>query len=146
MKNFKGANYFWKILWFIGAIVLVKVSLDIRNELERIAMESLESAIPMMWVRSLIPFIFGLYLALLIVKKWKVRINLSLLACVSIPSILLAFGMPLWVSTPFGYYINNFLGRSVLFWLIEYADLGVFGVIGGVTFVLSFFHTTPNKK
>ncbi|KAB2336589.1 hypothetical protein F7731_09490 [Cytobacillus depressus] len=145
MKNSNLAFYFWKILWLLGLIVLGNVCLNFRNQVEQTSRETFDM-IPFVWVESLIPFIFGLYISLLFVKKWTFNINPSLLWCVSIPCIIFSFGLPLSVSFSVLKVFPEELAISINFWLLNISSLGVLGIVAGLTLILSFFNTHSNNE
>ena len=145
MKKANWSIYFWKILWFIGLIILANINFNIMSQAKEYSNSTFNS-LPQLWVNSLIPFIFGLYISLIFVKKWKFNITGSLLWCVSIPSIIISFGSPILVTFSLHAILPEKLAISILFWFMDMSTFDVFGIIAGLTLILSFFHTQSNNN
>ncbi|MEK4423614.1 hypothetical protein [Solibacillus sp. FSL K6-1523] len=144
----KYSPYFWKIIWVIGLIVFIKFSLNFENQMQQTAMAEY-NPIPVWWYDVVHPILFGFYLSLLFVKKWSVKINLSLFWCVSMPSFVMLCGYPLLATlSMLGILPDKMLNFSIYTWVLKafVSYSYVFGMIAGLTIMLSFFSTHPTKS
>lgn len=144
----KFSPYFWKTIWVIGLIVFINFSLNFENKVQQTAMTEY-NLIPVWWFEVVHPLLFGFYLSLLFVKKWSVKVNLSLLWCVAMPSFVLLCSYPLLATlSTFGIMPDKILNLSISTWVfkafVSYSY--VFGMIAGLTIMLSFFSTHPTKS
>ena len=136
--------YFRQIVWIIGLIVLVSLSLNVEDYLKQVAGETY-NPFPLYWYSSLDSFIFGIYISLIFLNKWSFNVNTTLLCFVFIPSLLITFCFPILV-------MLNGWGVSIAYipyWLIRVSQVEVFGIIAGVTLILGVFtnqlQRTDNK-
>lgn len=137
--------YFWKILWVVGLIILSIISFNYENQLQQTASETFNS-IPVIWSNLFISIIFGLYISLIFVKKWSFNINLSLLWCVTIPCMLISFAYPILATLSSTESLpENIASSSISFLLLKIYSSDVFGIITGLTLILSFF-AQPRMK
>lgn len=141
MKKSNWLSYFRKIIWFVGLIILSNISIYFANYVKQIANDTF-TFIPLLWTHSFISLIFGIYVSLIFVKKWSFKINHSLLWCVSIPCLLISFCYPIIsILSPIEGISFSFIPN----WLIRITSLEVFGIIAGMTFILSIFNTQSKK-
>ncbi|WP_397538275.1 hypothetical protein [Rummeliibacillus pycnus] len=146
MKNSNWLSYFWKILWVVGLVLLVNISFNYENQIQQTARETY-SLIPVIWSKLFISIIFGLYISLVFVKKWSFNINPSLFWCVAIPSILLSFAFPILATLSSLKSLPEYIASSsISFWLINVSSSDVFGIIAGLSIILSFFNARPSNK
>ena len=146
MKKSNGLSYFLKILWVVGLIILAIISFNYENQLRQTATETF-NFIPVIWSKLFISILFGLYISLLFVKKWSFNINLSLLWCVAIPCILLSFAFPLFVSlSSVNYLPEMIISSPISSGLQKIYSTNIFGIIAGLTMILSLFNAQPNNK
>ena len=68
MKNSKWTSYFWKIFWVVGLIIMAIISSNIVNHFKQVASETF-NLFPFLWSSLLVSIIFGIYIALIFVKK-----------------------------------------------------------------------------
>lgn len=144
----KYSPYFWKIIWVIGLIVFVNFSLTFENRMQQTAVMDY-NPIPVWWFEVVHPILFGFYLSLLFVKKWSVKVNLSLLWCVAIPSFIMLCSYPLLATlSTLGFLPDKILSFTLYTWVLKaFASYSyVFGIIAGLTTILSFFSTYPTKS
>jgi hypothetical protein len=142
----KWAAYFWKIIWIIGFIILLEISIDFKSQVQENS-KMTYNIIPVLWANSISSFIFGLYASIIIVKKWTFKFNLPLLVCVCIPCIFIAFGYPIIATISYFEYLPDVIaGLPISFWLIKIFSEDVVGIIAGVTLVLSIFNFGSAKK
>ena len=149
-KMTKSISYFKKIMWVIGLIILVNLSLVFKTQLQQIAQEDF-NGVPLLWFDAIIPILLGAYIAILLVKKWSININYALLWCVAAPCLLLLVIYPT-LATLSTYEIlpESFSYEFTLNWLFKTTISMpiVFGIVGGMTLILSLFsnHSKATKN
>ena len=126
--------YFWKIVWIIGLIVLVYLSLNVEDYLQQVASETY-NPFPLYWYISLDSFILGIYISLIFIQKWSFNVQTTLLCFVFIPSLLITFCTPILVM------IEGWSDSVVYipYWLIRISQVEVFGIVAGMTLMLGTF-------
>ena len=142
----KGISYFKKIIWVIGFIILVNLSLDFSNQLRKTANAEF-NPVPVLWFDVIAPILLGIYIAILLVKKWSININHALLWCVAAPCLLLLLTYPT-LATLSTYEIlpESFSYEFTINWLFK-ATVStpiVFGIVAGMTLTLSLFSNHSN--
>ena len=146
MKKFNGLSYFLKILWVVGLIILAIISFNYENQLQHTATETY-NFIPVIWSKLFMSIIFGLYISLLFVKKWSFNINPSLLWCVALPCIILSFAFPILVILSSVDRLPEMITSSpISSGLQKIYSTNIFGIIAGLTIILSLFNAQPNNK
>lgn len=146
MKKSNWLSYFLKILWVVGLIILVIISFNYENQIKQNASETF-NLIPVILSKIIISIIFGLYISLVFVKKWSFSINLSLLWCVAIPCMLLSFANPILSTlSSFDSLPENIGSSPIFFWVLAISSSDMFGIIAGLTIILSLFDTQPDNK
>ncbi|MEG0473043.1 MAG: hypothetical protein RR588_11980 [Solibacillus sp.] len=146
MEKFK--PYFWKIIWVIGLILIVNFSLNFENQMQQTA-ETEYNRISILWFDVIHPILFGFYLSLLFVKKWSVKVNLSLLWCVTMPSFVILCGYPLLATlATLDFVPDKIHGFTFSTWALQtfISYSYVLGITVGLTLILSFFSTQPTKS
>lgn len=128
MKKFKGSTFLWKLLWVIGLIILSLIILNLETQV-RSYVDSTYIFSLIVWVNLINSIILGIYLSLIFVKKWSLNINPTLLWGVSIPCLFISIFFPIMIT----------LGKSISYWVIQISTFEVFGIVSGMTFILSFF-------
>ena len=139
MTRYELLPYFWKALWVAGLIVLAIMSFDYTIQAKQTMGETLNQ-VSYVWTKLFISIIFGLYISLLLVKKWSLKINPSLLICVTIPCLLLSFSYPIWSIHEFN------LSPLIVFYLMKILSTDLLGTIGGLTLVLGIFNTHSESE
>ena len=146
MKKSNWLSYFLKILWVVGLNILAIISFNYENQIQQTASETF-NFIPVIWSKLIISIIFGLYISLVFVKKWSFSINPSLLWCVAIPCILLSFSFPIFATLSSADYLPELITSSPIFSGIQKIySTDVFGIIAGLTIILSLFNAQSNNK
>ncbi len=143
MKEAKWTSYFWKLLWIVGLIILAIISLNIVNHFKQIANDTF-NPIPLLWSNVFASIVFGIYISLIFVKKWSRKLNPSLLWCVSIPCILISSSYPI-LATFDSIFVNSIFS-FIPYWLLRISDFEVFGIIAGLTLILSIFNAHPKDE
>lgn len=123
------------LAWVVGLFLLTIISFDIQKQIDSYS-NSMFSVKPSYSAHILIHFIWGIYLSLLFIKKWTIRINLPLLLCVFLPCFLFSLILPISMFTSI-----NFPTGGV--WFIKVLSSGLIEIVAGLTLMLSIF---DNKK
>ncbi|QFF99297.1 hypothetical protein PB01_10925 [Psychrobacillus glaciei] len=122
----KWSTYIWKLIWVIGLFLLTIISFDIKNQIKD------SSHFYMIdWTNFIIHFIWGIYISLIFIKKWSIKINLPLLICVSIPCFLFSLIMPLYA---FGS------------WSLKVFSSNLIEIVAGLTWMLSIFNNSNSES
>ncbi|MET4561006.1 hypothetical protein [Lysinibacillus parviboronicapiens] len=134
----KWSSYLWKLIWVIGLFLLTIISYNIKYKINVIS-ASTYSMVPVFWTNFITLFMWGVYLSLIFIKKWTIKINLPLLICVFIPCFLFSLFVPLTtifsLSLPIGgIWFNKALSSN----LIE--------IVAGLTFMLSIFNNLKSES
>lgn len=138
--------YFWKFLWIIGLIILSVISENIKNQMQQTAFETYDF-VQILWFNLLISILFGLYISLIIVKKWSFHLNQPLLWCITIPSILLSLFYPILVTlASFESLQEKIANLPLAPWFVTAFSSEVWGIILGLSIILSLFNAHPNNK
>nr|WP_106779232.1 hypothetical protein [Lysinibacillus timonensis] len=135
MKELKRWQYFLKLGWIIGLVILANISLTVKDILLQMAKETFDGY-PLIWLNLLVPFIFGIYISFIFIKQWTLNVNTTLLWFVSIPSLLISFCFPILVLLEKNWAISFSLIPS---WLIRISSMEVFSIVAGFTLLLSMF-------
>ena len=139
MTKSKLLPYLRKVLWVVGLIILAITSFDYASQAQQ-TMNATASLVSYVWTKLFISIIFGLYISILLVKKWSIKINPSLLICVTIPCLLLSFAYPIW-----SIHEPN-LSPSIVFSLMKILSTGMLGTIAGLTLVLGIFNNHSESE
>jgi hypothetical protein len=126
-----------KFLWVIGLIVLANLSFNVENQLS-IEAKATFNPFPVLWVKPILSIVFGLYLSLIFINKWSIKLNASLLGCVAIPCLLLSFLFPL-IATVSNSNPSYFSSSLINWWIYKMSSFEVFGIATGLTLMLSVF-------
>ncbi|KAB2329978.1 hypothetical protein F7731_21180 [Cytobacillus depressus] len=144
MKKGSWSSYFLKILWVIGLVILTTIIFNYENQVQQFSMDTF-NLIPLFWFKFIISIIFGIYISIIIVRKWTFKFHASLFWCVAIPCLLLAIAFPLIIT--FSSLIPESIAYSKVFqWIPHPPTSNIFGIVTGLTFVLSFFSSTKRLK
>lgn len=146
MKKTYWISYLLYTLWVIGLIILAIISVNYENQIQQTSRETF-NLIPVIWSKLFISIIFGLYISLVFVKKWSFSINPPMLWCVAIPCIIISFAFPIVATFSSVNYLPEILASSpISFGLQKIFSTNVFGIIAGLTIILSLFNAQPNNK
>ncbi|WP_456278995.1 hypothetical protein [Bacillus sp. AK128] len=140
MKDPRWKSIFWKLLWTMGLIILAIISLYIVNHFKQLA-DNTFNLIPLLWTNLFVSIIFGVYVALILVKRWSLKLNLALLWCITIPCILVSFCYPILATVSSIY--DNLQFSFIPYWLIRISTIEVFGIIAGKSLMLGIFNAQP---
>ena len=128
----KWSTYIWKLFWVIGLFLLTIINFDIKNQIK-------DSSFPMIyWTSFIILFIWGIYLSLIFIKEWSIKLNLPLLICVFIPCFLFSLIMPLSATFPISFTSG--------IWLIKVLSSNLIEIVAGLTLMLSIFNNSISKS
>ncbi|MFJ7730806.1 hypothetical protein ACIQXF_02815 [Lysinibacillus sp. NPDC097231] len=126
----------WKLIWVIGLFLLTIISYDIKYQIKVI---SATNIVPVFWANFIILFMWGVYLSLIFIKKWTIKINLPLLICVFIPCFLFSLYVPLATFLPLSLPIGGI-------WFNKALSSNFIGIVAGLTFMLSIFNDSRSKN
>ena len=134
----KWSPYLWKLIWVIGLFLLTIISYDIKNEV-RVMSASTFSIAPVFWTNFITLFLWGVYLSLILIKKWTININLPLLICACIPCFLFSIFVPLATILPLSLPIGGiWFNKAISSYFIE--------IVAGFTFMLSIFNNLESDN
>lgn len=78
MKITKWQSSLLKSLWVIGLIILANLAFNVENQMS-IEAKATFNPFPVLWLKPILSIIFGLYLSLIFINKWSIKLNVSLL-------------------------------------------------------------------
>ncbi|WP_336825056.1 hypothetical protein [Sporosarcina sp. USHLN248] len=125
----KWSTYIWKLIWVIGLFLLTIISFDSINQIKNTPYFDINS-----WASSVIPFIWGIYLSLIFINKWSIKINPPLFVCVFIPCFLFSLIPPLTSTLSISFPIGM--------WFLKVFSSNLIEIVAGLTFMLSIFNDT----
>lgn len=135
MRKKSDWQLFAKISWMFGFLLVVFGSTTINNQAKAFASATYNLA-PYLWASAITSIIIGAYIALLFLKRVKLQFNPGLFVCVTIPCLALTLYYPILAFTPA--FIEN-LEFLALPQLLGLTSETIFGVVAGLTLVLSVF-------
>lgn len=138
-------TYLIKFIWLIGLIALAIIAFHLDNQIQQSASETY-SLLPVIWSKLVISIIFGLYISLILVKKWSIKLDFSLLWCVAIPLLILSVAFPILASLSLSGHLSEIVESSpITFGLQKIFSMNIVGIIAGLTIILSFFNTQSSN-
>ena len=129
-----------KLLWFVGLVVIILTSYHFEQSVQQNANKTFILS-PLIWFYSTVPFLCGIYISLLFVKKWSFKMNKPLFICVTVPCLIISFYYPT-VSTFF--YNATFLPN--VFFVFKLNSFGIAPIVAGLALILSLFSSTELPK
>lgn len=140
----KWSTYLLKISWFIGLILISIIIFNYENVVQLKAAETF-NVTSMYWLKPVFGLTFGIYISLLLVKNWTLKFNGALFLCVFVPSIIITFAVPLWSFVFKVEFPPNDAVIAIFTWLTRIYSANLFGIIAGITLILSIFNGTYKK-
>ncbi|MCM3388296.1 hypothetical protein M3649_09135 [Ureibacillus chungkukjangi] len=141
----KWSGYLWKLGWLVGLIILTIIVFNIENQIQRHVADTFDATY-MYWSKPIIALIYGLYISLILVRKWTINLNPSLFWCVFIPNIVLAFAVPLWSFVLKIEIPSNNIAITIYTWLNRMYTSNLFGIIAGSSLILSIFNCATKSR
>ena len=135
----KWSAYLLKIGWLVGLIILTIIVFNIENQIQRHVAETFDATF-MYWSKPIIALTYGIYISLILIRKWTINLNLPLFWCVFIPNVILAFALPLWSFVLEIEIPSNNLSITIFTWLNKMYSSNLFGIIAGIALILSVFN------
>jgi hypothetical protein len=131
----KVMRYGWKILWIIGLLILAIISIDLKQEIEEGTNYRIEGYL---WYIFFIHFVWGIYLSLISIKRWKIQFNFPLFIGAFLPCLIVSLIIP----------ISSITSGTVPFgpWFVKVHSTGLVEMAAGFTLILSIFHGTKEEK
>ncbi|MEK4487148.1 hypothetical protein MHH81_16600 [Psychrobacillus sp. FSL H8-0484] len=127
----KYSKFVWKILWLVGLFVFLYISSQIEMRARNISATTF-NMLPVIWIRSIAPFVFGIYLALLFVKGWSIKWNPAIILCITVPSLIITLYFPVLITII--QYTNSF-SVPIPFWMNSSFDV-IVPIVAGVTLMV----------
>jgi len=115
------------LLWTVGMFLIMVMGNYYSNAAHRVAAETFKTG-PLLWIVTIVPFAFGVYLSLLFVKPPS-RVNLPLLVMVFLPSALLSLYVPM----------AAYAHLRLPLWMAQTYILTFEGIVAGLSFMLAIF-------
>lgn len=129
-------TYVMKLLWGVGLFVLIFSSSTLGLSVQKKAETTFINE-PLFWFDSMVPVVFGLYLSLLFVKRWTVKVHKPLFLCVTIPCLILTLYVPSVYTFSFSPSVEDFLPNP--FWLLSKDSFRIIPIVAGLTLLPSLF-------
>lgn len=146
MLGLKWSKYVWKSLWVVGLFILVIFSSQLEQSVKKYVETNFNMS-PLFWLYSIVPIVFGVYIALLFVKIRSVKLNPSLIVCVTIPCLFIALYGPIistivqnTASTPDSYTV------AIPLWMYNTNAIGILSVVAGLTLIVGLFGGKEQSK
>ncbi len=120
-------------LWSVGAYTLLRVFNDIASWLENYQASTFHMAVQ--WVLPM-ELVLGMYIGVLFVRRWKLKLNVPLLIFVFLPSLYMNSLVDLW-----------FLHVKLVFEESRWLSIhDVLGVLSGIVLIIGLFDTRNDIK
>ncbi len=146
MLSSQWSKYVWKLLWIAGLFAMIIISYQLEQSLRNHVATNF-NPLPLFWFHTIVPAVFGVFIALLFVKSWSVKLNFPLILCVTIPCLLIAFYSPVILTivqnttaTPDSYTV------PIPLWMHEINSNGIPSVVAGLTLIVGLFGGTKQSK
>ncbi|MGE7602585.1 hypothetical protein ACQKL5_08745 [Peribacillus sp. NPDC097675] len=121
------SSYVWRLLWLAGLFVLINSSFTLGLSIQKKVDESFIID-PLFWFDTLAPLVFGVYLSLLFMKGWTLKIHKPLFLCVTIPCLILSLYVPsVYTFSPNIEHLPN------PFWLLSRDGFRIIPIVAGLT-------------
>ncbi|WP_342598994.1 hypothetical protein MHB48_16500 [Psychrobacillus sp. FSL H8-0483] len=131
----KYSKFVWRILWLVGLFVFLYISSQIEMRARNISATTF-TILPVIWIRSIAPFVFGIYLALLFVKGWSIKWNPAIILCITVPSLIMTFYFPVLFTIIQYTTINpNSFSVAIPFWMNSSFDV-IVPIVAGLTLMV----------
>lgn len=145
MKKSKSLSFLWKFLWVIGLFLIGIISFNYEYQLQQTAVETY-NFIPVIWFKLFSSVLLGIYISLAFVRSWSLSINQSLLWCVTLPCLIISLAYPalamlLSINYTPAFIISSYVSTGLE--KIHYSN--IFGIVTGISIVLSLFSNQNNK-
>jgi hypothetical protein len=146
MLSSQWSKYVWKLLWIVGLFAIVIISSQLEQSIKQHVATNYKM-LPLFWFYSVVPVVFGVYVALLFVRIRSIKLNFPLILCVTIPCLLGAFYSPVIftivqnnTSTPDSYTM------PIPIWMYSTNAIGILSVVAGLTLIVGLFGGNEQSK
>ncbi|WP_431028708.1 hypothetical protein [Lysinibacillus sp. LZ02] len=134
----------FKVLWLMGLIILAYGTHQVLNDVEKQAHSAFNPTI-IYWVKVTFDILIGCYLSIFFVHSKNVKLNKQLLYLISLPCLVLSLLFPIISSLSTIDVIAQWLNKSnIPFYELYF--MNIFGIVGGLTFILSIFSGGSKKR
>ncbi|MGE8205898.1 hypothetical protein ACQKP0_15190 [Heyndrickxia sp. NPDC080065] len=143
--HYKRSSFVFKLIWVVGLIGL----LIIGHYFEQIIKQNIQASfnfLPQIWFNTTLPFLFGVYISILLVKSWSIKVNIPLFLCVTVPCLLISFYTPFVYTLAFTTTVSSFFNIPVLVWLLDINSYGIASIVAGLTLSMSLFGADREAK
>jgi hypothetical protein len=135
-----------KLLWVIGLLALLLVAFHYQQMIKQ-DFEATFNPLSTYWFHSIVPFLFGLYSSLLLIKRKTFNINLPLLLCVTCPLLILAFYSPVTYTIFLNIAPNpSSFSVPIPFWLFKLNSFEIVPIVAGLTLSVSLFGVNQQQS
>jgi len=140
----KRLGFIFRVMWLLGLIAMVLIGYDLEESVLKIESSNFNHLTPF-WFFSVAPAFFGIYLSLLFIKKWSVKINEPLLICVSVPCLILTFYSPVVYTIVSMTTSSTTFSVPIPFWLLKINHSGMISLVGGFSLFMALFGFDRSK-
>ncbi len=138
IMSFNWLRFGFQIIWLLGLFLLVVAFHHYEQAVKEIVGTTFNLA-PQLWFTSSVPFLFGIYLSLLFVKKWFFKVNLQLLLSICVPCLILSFYSPIVYSFFTMTATSTTFSIPIPYWMIIINNFGIVSFVAGFTLVNAIF-------
>ncbi|TQR19319.1 hypothetical protein [Psychrobacillus vulpis] len=133
------SKYIWILFWVIGLILLAYISYTLELRIKNHAQTDF-NMLPIVWYKSIAPFIFGIYISLIFVKVWSFRWSAPLTLCVTVPCLIIALYNPVifTIAQDIPFLQTNYFAATS-FWMLNVNSLGIPSIVAGLTLMVGLF-------
>ncbi|MEI4770175.1 hypothetical protein WAX74_11065 [Psychrobacillus sp. FJAT-51614] len=133
------SNYVWKLSWLVGLIALILLSSLLGQNIRENSAITF-NLIPYFWFITTTFLVFGLYISVLFIRSWTVKLNWPLLLCISLPSLLIAFYSPVIVTViQYTTSESSNFSAPVPYWIYQINELGIPAIVAGLSIMIGIF-------
>jgi hypothetical protein len=140
------SKFAFKLIWVIGLFGMVLVGFHYEQIIKHYVVTTFNT-LPRFWFNSTVPFLFGVYISILFVKVWSIKINLPLFLCLTIPCLIISFYSPViytivsnTTSTPSSFSV------PIPFWMIKINYFGIAPIVAGLTLIVGLLGDSQQSK
>lgn len=135
-----------KLLWIVGLFGLILFGYHLEQIINQKANETFKNILSLFWFNATAPFIFGLYISLLFVKRWSFKFNPPLFLCVTVPCLIVSFYPPVVYTFASITTSDSSFSANISFWFFKINSFGIAPIVAGLTFFASLFRGIQLSK
>ncbi|MBK3493748.1 hypothetical protein JFL43_02510 [Viridibacillus sp. YIM B01967] len=134
-----------KLIWVVGLFGLILGSYHLKQMVEQQVSQNYIIG-PRFWLDATMPFLFGLYISLLFIKRWTFKINIPLFLCVTVPCLIISFYTPVVYTITSNSTSDLVLSIPMPFWLFKLNSYGIAPITAGLTFLISLCGASQHQS